>query len=39
MAAYSDLTVLPDGRIGVLWEYGRESPYESLAFTPLPEDW
>ena len=36
MAAYSDLTILPDGVPGVLWEYGIESPYETLTFTRLP---
>jgi sialidase-1 len=35
MAAYSDLTVLGDGALGVLWEKGKTSPYESLAFTRL----
>ena len=36
MAAYSDLTVLEDGTAGVLWEKGKESPYETLTFTVLP---
>ena len=38
MAAYSDLTLLPDGAPGVLWEYGIESPYETLVFTRLPPE-
>jgi len=36
MPAYSDLTLLPDGTVGVLWEHGIESPYETLTFTRLP---
>ncbi len=38
MAAYSDLTPLPGGGLGVLWEHGIESPYETLAFTRIPEN-
>jgi sialidase-1 len=38
MAAYSDLIVLSDGTPGVLWECGCGSPYESLVFTRLPNE-
>lgn len=38
-AAYSCLTQLPDGRIGILYETGRESPYEALVFASFPPDW
>ena len=34
-AAYSDLCVLPDGKVGVLFECGDESPYERLRWTRL----
>ena len=37
-SAYSDLALLPDGRVGCLYERGLESPYETitLARFPLP---
>ena len=38
-AAYSDLTVLPDGAIGCLYECGERSPYERVAFARLDADW
>ena len=38
MAAYSDLTVLADGSLGVLWESGPENPYQFLTFTRLPRE-
>ncbi len=31
-SAYSDLAVLPDGRIACLYEAGRKRPYESIVF-------
>ena len=31
-AAYSILTVLPDGSVGLLFERGDKSPYEKLTF-------
>jgi len=37
-AAYSDLTVLQDGDLGVFWESGPESAYEFLTFTPLSRE-
>ena len=36
-SAYSDLVQLRDGRIGLLFEGGHESPYEGIAFATLPE--
>ncbi len=38
-AAYSDLTVLKDGRVGVLWERGIESGYQFISFTRLDRSW
>jgi len=35
-AAYSDLTVLPDGSLGTLWERGTEHPYQFISFTRIP---
>lgn len=29
-AAYSDMTQLPDGRIGILFETGRDNPYQNI---------
>jgi sialidase-1 len=38
-AAYSCLTVLPDGDIGLFYEAGDEDPYESMVFVRFePED-
>lgn len=34
-SAYSDLTVLPDKTVGVLWERGVKSGYEFITFTPV----
>jgi hypothetical protein len=34
-AAYSDLTVLPDKTVGVLWERGIERGYQFITFTRL----
>lgn len=31
-AAYSDLLILPDGRIGILYEYGENNAYENIRF-------
>jgi len=33
LAAYSDMTILKDGTVGVLWERGAADRYRSLAFT------
>lgn len=38
-AAYSDLTVLKDKTIGVLWERGVESGYQFITFTRLNQQW
>ncbi len=38
-AAYSCLTVLPDQRIGVLYEGGGKSAYDQLTFARFPLDW
>ena len=38
-AAYSSLAVLPDGRIGLLYERGEKSAYERLTFATFPLDW
>jgi sialidase-1 len=37
-AAYSDLTVLKDGRVGVLWERGASHGYQYITFTRLPTE-
>ena len=38
-SAYSCLTVLKDGTIGLLYENGRESPYEKLTFARFDLQW
>lgn len=38
-AAYSCLTVLPDGAIGCLYEAGEEHAYEKLVFARIPRNW
>jgi sialidase-1 len=38
-AAYSDLTVLKDKTVGVLWERGLERGYQFITFTRLNRDW
>ncbi len=35
-SAYSDLVNLPDGNIGLLYEYGINNPYEKIGFTIIP---
>ena len=37
--AYSCLTVLSDGTIGLLYEHGKESPYEQISFTRFDLQW
>ncbi len=37
-AAYSDLTILPDKTVGVLWERGVERGYQFISFTPLTRE-
>lgn len=38
-AAYSDLAVLPDGTVGLLYETGDASAYETLTFVRFDLDW
>jgi hypothetical protein len=38
-AAYSDLTILKDKTIGVLWERGVERGYQFITFTRLNREW
>ena len=38
-SAYSCLTVLPDGTIGLLYENGRDSPYEQVSFARFNLEW
>jgi len=38
-AAYSCLTVMPDGEIGLLYENGEKSPYEKISLIKFPIDW
>jgi sialidase-1 len=38
-AAYSSLVVLPDGRIGLLYERGEKGPYERITFATFPLGW
>lgn len=37
-AAYSDLTVLKDGSVGVLWERGADHGYQFITFTRLTRE-
>ncbi len=38
-AAYSSLTLLADGGIGLLYECGEQSPYEQIRYVQLPLAW
>jgi len=38
-AAYSCLSVLPDGRIGCLYERGEKGPYERIVLARFSRDW
>ncbi|MCE9531179.1 MAG: glycoside hydrolase [Planctomycetes bacterium] len=38
-AAYSCLTVLPDKKIGCLFEYGEKNPYEQIVFATFSLEW
>lgn len=38
-AAYSCLTVLPDGRVACLYERGEKSPYEEIVLARFPVEW
>lgn len=35
-SAYSDLCVMPDGSVTVLYECGEKSPYETISFSRIP---
>jgi sialidase-1 len=37
--AYSCLTPLHDGSIGILYETGKKGPYETISFSRLPLEW
>ena len=37
--AYSCLTILNDGTIGLLYEHGEDSPYESISFARFDLAW
>ncbi len=34
--AYSDMSLIDNGDVGVLWEGGEETPYDNLIFTRIP---
>ncbi len=38
-AAYSDLAILDDGTVGVLWEIGVDKPYQYIAFSRVDLSW
>ncbi len=38
-AAYSCLTVLPDGMIGCIYERGEKDPYQTITFARFPFSW
>ena len=38
-AAYSCLTVLPDGRVACLYERGEKHPYEAIVLARFGRDW
>jgi sialidase-1 len=38
-AAYSCLTVLPNGEIGCLYERGDKTPYDNITFARFPRTW
>lgn len=38
-SAYSDLAVLPDYRVGLLYECGVEHPYETITFASMTLEW
>ncbi|KAA3611427.1 MAG: hypothetical protein DWQ01_04875 [Planctomycetota bacterium] len=38
-AAYSCMSILADGRIGLLYERGEENPYEGIGFASIPLTW
>ena len=38
-SAYSDLAVLPDYKVGLLYERGEKSPYETITFASMTLGW
>ncbi len=38
-SAYSCLNEMPDGEIGLMYEHGKDSPYEKISFVKFPIDW
>ena len=38
-AAYSSMAMMPDGQVGILYEKGDKSPYETVTFTKFPLEW
>ena len=38
-AAYSSMTLLPDGSIGILYERGEDNPYQTVVFTKMSLEW
>ncbi len=38
-AAYSDLTILKDKTVGILWERGTDRGYQHITFTRLNREW
>ena len=39
LAAYSDLSVLKDNSVGILWERGIEKSYQFITFTRVNQEW
>ncbi len=37
-AAYSDITILKDGAVGILWERGVQKGYQFITFTRLSRE-
>lgn len=38
-SAYSCLTAMRDGKVGLLYENGVDTPYEKMSFVPLDLEW
>jgi len=38
-SAYSDMTILDDGTVGILWERGRKRGYQFITFTRVDLSW
>jgi sialidase-1 len=39
LAAYSEITVLKDNSVGVIWERGTEKSYQYITFTRVNQEW